>query len=190
MKGSLKVGVAGLGFLLAAAACSSLPGLQAISGGDESMPKATGDLAVLADAIEADADYIDVIQVGRNDSDNLVIFVMLARPEGMRDANDLVQSATEIVWQATLEVAPQTSHVTTAFVRPVDINTLDNGPSKGGWLVGSVTAGIDGIQRYFGAERNSDFRRSFWSNEVIILPIDRAYNGTPNHPFRFVENSP
>jgi hypothetical protein len=190
--------------------CSSLPGLRVLTGqdGGESqanrvvetldlvMADKTGatdpSLIATADRIEAAAGTVDIIEIRPNpEQDAFVVTMLYAGPqvpqtlEGQAIALDARRRAIELTWQAVLEQSVGSDTIQINLLAPIEVSTLNSGPSFIGQVFVNAVIGRDDAARYLTGPRNLDSfytlildgTLSYTSPETFLL-----YEGQPNHP--------
>ncbi|MDX2162287.1 MAG: hypothetical protein SF162_13255 [bacterium] len=192
--------------------CSSLPGLQVLTGedgGTTASDRAVQSLSLVmadkssatdpeyieaASRIEAANPYVDVIEVRpvvnqNNQSVFLVNMIYRApqtddSPEG-RAAADAIRRTFELAWQGTMRESAETQMLAVTLYSPAEIMTLDNGVSYVGIVSATGTIDRSIASSYLQGIRSLEtFFDLIVSGEFAYSsPQDlQLYEGTPNHP--------
>lgn len=197
---------------LLVAGCSSLPGLQVLTGQatpqDNSAPGTvqsldlvmadkTGStdpgLSAAADRIEAADNNINIIEVRKDAQSRVLTVNMLFNPpksdtttlQGQIDQLDALRMAMEVTWQGMMNVSVGTDQFDVRMLYPQTISTLDHGQSFIGQIVAEATIDRSAAATYLAGARNL--------NNFLNMVIDgtlnyqqpssfELYQGTPNHP--------
>lgn len=195
-----------------AAGCSVFPGLRVLTGEDAAntttaqvaemselvMADKTGStdssLLAAADRIEAASPFVDIIEIRKDEANDVFVVNMLFQPPS--DAGGQTQAALislytaiqrsmELTWQGTLRESEGTSTIQVNFIVPQDIPTLNSGTS----FIGVVTLNsqierADAIQYLAGTRNLNDFLDLIVNGTLQYeSPQGGAlYTGRPNHP--------
>jgi len=193
---------------LLAAGCSSLPGLQVLTGaatGDNAdaivasvdlvMADKTGasdpSLMATADRIEAAANGIDIIEIRQDETTDTFLVNLLIPPptagsqEAIAAFNNQVRRAIELTWQGIINesVGSDTLEINVLFTQ--SITTLDTGPSVLGFVVVNSKIERSDALAYLASGRTvNDFVDLIVEGRLIFESPEETelYRGEPNHP--------
>ncbi len=194
--------------------CSVFPGLRALSG-DTSSPEAlssevvelsdlvmadkTGDsdpsLMAAADRIETAFPNIDIIEIRKNEMDDLFVVNMLFQPPqdadtstqaGLVSLYTAIQRAMELTWQGTMRESEGVSTLRVSFILAQGVPTLDN---NGLSFIGLVQLNAqidraDALAYLSGPRGLADFLDLIAVGTLDYASPDATelYQGEPNHP--------
>ena len=193
--------------LLLVAGCSVFPGLRVITGEDTAntttlqaaamtdlvMADKTGttdpSLMAAANRIEAASQNIDIIEIRKDEANDVFVVNMLFAPPNQ--AGDLlslytaIQRALELTWQGTLTESEGTSAIRINFIAQQSIATLDSGPSFIGFVqLNSEIERSDAINYLSAPHDLNDFLGLIVDGTLLYESPEggAVYNGEPNHP--------
>jgi hypothetical protein len=195
-----------------AAGCSVFPGLRVLTGENPNgsaspqlsemvelvMADKTGatdpSLMAAADRIEAANPLVDIIEIRKDETEDVFIVNMLfqlpADANGQSQAALIslytaIQRAMELTWQGTLRESEGTGAIRVSFIVPQGIPTLDSGTSFIGFVtVNSEIDRSDAIQ-YLSGPRNLNNFLDLIVNGTLKYENPQGgelYMGSPNHP--------
>jgi hypothetical protein len=151
--------------------------------GRTTLEPAPGPLNELADLAEAQTPILDVYQISLSDEGDLIVFTFMRRSETSSDSEQDIRRATEGIWSAAMEVDIEPKQVSVTFLRTQDVYSLAHGPTQAVWLVGGIRVDWSAIVEYVSGQRTSEVQDTFWNSErILVLPLNQAYAGKPNHP--------
>lgn len=137
----------------------------------------------LADQAEERSPLLDVYQISLNDDGDLTVFTFMRRSETSSDSEQDIRRATEGIWDAIMDADLDLRQVSVTFLKTQDVYSLEHGPTQAVWLIGGIRADWSAVADYISGSRTSEAQDSFWNGErILVLPLDQAYVGTPNHP--------
>lgn len=205
---------------IAAAGCSSLPGLQVLTGqevaqseisdvveqSDLVMADKTGStdpsLMAAANRIEAAAGVVDMIEIRKDESNDAFVMNMLfAIPQEAQGNTQeaaiafytAIQRALEVSWQGTMTESQGVGLLNIELIAPQRVPTID---SNGSSFIGVVifTAQIersDAIAYLSGSRTLSDFVDLIADGRLQLeSPPQMIYEGQPNHPLFMLNTQP
>ncbi len=195
-----------------AAGCSVFPGLRVLTGEEATtttnaqvaemselvMADKTGSadssLLAAADRIEAASPFVDIIEIRKDESNDVFVVNMLFQPPGdaggqtqagLVSLYTAIQRSMELTWQGTLRESEGTSAIQVNFIVPQGIPTLDSGSSFIGVItLNSQIERADAIQYLAGTRNLNDFLDLIVNGTLQYeSPQGGAlYTGSPNHP--------
>lgn len=152
-------------------------------GGGTPLESAPGSLKELADLAEAQTPILDVYQINLTDEGDLIVFTFMRRSQTSADSEQDIRRATEGIWDAAMQADIEPRQVSVTFLRTQDVYSLEHGPTQAVWLVGGIRADWSAISEYVSGQRTSEAQDTFWNSErILVLPLNQAYVGKPNHP--------
>jgi hypothetical protein len=200
--------------VLLAAGCSVFPGLRVLNGEDPStidsgdptvelsdlvMADKTGStdpsLMLAADRIESASGNVDIIEIRKDETDDVFVTNMLFNPpadangqsqEGLVSLYTAIQRAMELTWQGTMDDSQGISALRISFIQPQGIPTLDHGGTSfvGIVLLNAQIERSDAIRYLAGPRSLSDFL-DLIANGTLQYESPQTtqlYQGQPNHP--------
>ncbi len=197
---------------LLVAGCSSLPGLQVLTGQatpqnnaapgtvqalDLVMADKTGStdpgLSAAADRIEAADGSVNIIEVRKDLSSRVLTVNMLFSPpqtdtstlQGQIDQLDALRMAIEVTWQGMMNVSVGTDQFDIRLLYPQTISTLDHGQSFIGQIIAEATIDRSAAASYLAGSRNLNNFLTMVINGTLNYQQPsqfELYQGTPNHP--------
>ncbi len=197
--------------LVFVAGCSVFPGLRVLTGEDAGsinaevaevaelvMADKTGStdssLIAAADRIEAASPFVDIIEIRKDEANDLFVVNMLFQPpadaQGETQAALIslyssIQRAMELTWQGTLRESEGTSAIQVNFIVPQGIPTLDSGTSFVGFFsLNSEIERSEAISYLSGSRNLNDFLDLIVEGTLLyqIPQAGQIYTGQPNHP--------
>lgn len=202
--------------LLFVAGCSVFPGLRVITGEDGAnttaqqsaeminlvMADKTGttdpSLMAAANRIEAASQNIDIIEIRKDEVNDVFVVNMLFVPPGQGGQADMlsvytaIQRAMELTWQGTLAESEGTGAIQINFIAPQGVSTLDGGPSfVGFYYLNSEIERIDAINYLSGTRDLNNFLGLIVDGTLLYENLEggQLYNGEPNHPLFMLDAS-
>lgn len=173
-----------LALSLLVAACGEALSTEDIASQGEVLELATGSIREMADAAEDEAPYLDIVEVQVVEEDKLIVFVLLdsSAEEEAVSSEEVLQLSVEAIWRSTLEHMPEIADISVAFMRLVEIRTLDKGLAKGAYVEGTLLASMADVASYLAGPMTTEDRSAFWNGGPLqSIPIQQGYSGTPNH---------
>ncbi len=196
------------------AGCSVFPGLRVLSG-EASSPEAlsaevversdlvmadkTGrsdpSLMSAADRIEVASQNVDIIEIRKNEAEDVFVINMLFQPpqdadpatqQGIVSLYSAIQRAMELAWQGTMNESDGISTLKISFIVPQDVPTLDNGGLS---FIGVVQLNAeidrsDAIAYLSGPRGLANFLDLIATGTLNYASPEATelYQGEPNHP--------
>ncbi|NJO85190.1 MAG: hypothetical protein HC828_22235 [Blastochloris sp.] len=197
---------------LVATGCSSLPGLQVLTGQDaeeqanisqavEALDLVMADksgatdpsLVAAADRIEAANTSLDIIEIRHNAESRIFEVYALFRPpnsdtstlEGQIQQLDALRRAVEVMWQGVMRESEGTDQIRLNLVAPGRVTTLDNGPSFIGAVTDVVQVDRGDAASYLAGSRSLQNFYDLVITGTVAFEANTAfvpYEGSPNHP--------
>jgi hypothetical protein len=200
--------------VLLSAGCSVFPGLRVLNGEDPAQIQ-SGDqvvaqsdlvmadksgstdpsLMLAADRIEAASGNVDIIEIRRDEKDDMFVTNLLFRPpsdansqtqEGLISLYTAIQRAVELTWQGTMAESQNLSALKITFIAPQAISTLDNGGMSfvGFILLNAQIERADAIKYLSGPRTLSNFLDLIANGTMSYESPQQTelYQGQPNHP--------
>jgi len=199
--------------LVLSAGCSALPGLRVLGGEDPAAISGGGNsvvalsdlvmadktdatdpsLMMAADRIEAASGDVDIIEIRKDDLDDMFVVNLLYRPPANADPNtqeglvllyDSLRRAVEVTWQATMAESEGYDTLRVSFIQPQSIPTLDNGNSFVGLITSNAEIARSDAIVYLSTRRDiNTFIDLIATGTMSFEAADgELYQGSPNHP--------
>jgi hypothetical protein len=195
-----------------AAGCSVFPGLRVLTGEEVAdttsariaemselvMADKTGStdpsLMHAADRIEAASPFVDIIEIRKDEENDVFVVNMLFQPPpdaaeqtqaALISLYTAIQRAMELTWQGTMRESEGTSAIRINFIVPQGIPTLDSQTSFIGLItLNSQIDRTDAIAYLAGPRNLNDFLDLIVSGTLQYESPQGAvlYDGRPNHP--------
>jgi hypothetical protein len=197
--------------LLVSTGCSALPGLRVLTGQDsaenvssqviEQTNLVMGDksgttdpsLTAAADRIEqANGGTIDIIQIGRNEAQDVFEVDLLWSPDNLTaesttaDVYDTLRRFVELTWQGTMQESQGSDMIYVNVLSPIPVTTLDSGSTFIAQVNFKLQIPRSEAISYLSHRPNDvqDFVNLIADGKMIFdSPTQQElYEGTPNHP--------
>ncbi|HLV37404.1 MAG TPA: hypothetical protein VKY59_19955 [Spirillospora sp.] len=198
--------------IIFAAGCSVFPGLRVLTGEEVAsstsariaelselvMADKTGStdpsLMRAADRIEAASPFVDIIEIRKDEENDVFVVNMLFQPPpdaaeqtqaALISLYTAIQRAMELTWQGTMRESEGTSAIRINFIVPQGIPTLDSQTSFIGLItLNSQINRSDAIAYLAGPRNLNDFLDLIVSGTLQYESPQGAvlYDGRPNHP--------
>ena len=175
------------------AGCDTFPGLRALSG--DNSPQAQAETAVqtfdmvmadksgnvdeslltAADRLEAGAGNVDVVEIREDPAHDSFNVYMIANIDTSSQTAQIesIRRTLELTWLATMRESERSGLLDVKFLAPLQVTTLDNGPS---FVLEAV--------KYLSHPHDLNaFVNLILNGQMLIdQPQAEQYTGEPNHP--------
>ena len=186
------------------AGCDTFPGLRALSG--DNSPQAQAETAVqtfdmvmadksgnvdeslltAADRLEAVAGNVDVVEIREDPAHDSFNVYMIANIDTSSQTAQIesIRRTLELTWLATMRESERSGLLDVKFLAPLQVTTLDNGPSFVGFT--QISFEIERLEavKYLSHPHDLNaFVNLILNGQMLIdQPQAEQYTGEPNHP--------
>lgn len=161
--------------------CTRMEGLKVLTG----QPVSAQGADPIADQIEADTDYLDVVETVTEDG-RLEVYALFAFPEVQDEAQALavLKEIHEAVWK---HVTLETGSVVVYLLQAQPVYTLEHGISRIAIFFQASVISVEDMRTYLAGTRTAEDYLALVQGGVLLTSQPEKptlYTRTPNHPLR------